>query len=131
MTRDLITASPDATLKEIATLMAENDIGNVLFMDNDKLVGILTDRDIVVRAVAYGRDPGSVAMDYATAEPFTLDVNTEVMDAAAQMGERQIRRLPVTENGKVAGIVSLGDLANRSTSDADQQALEGISTPTM
>jgi CBS domain-containing protein len=131
MTRDLVTADNGATLKEVAALMADNDIGNVLFMDGDKLVGILTDRDIVVRAVAFGRDPGTVAVDHATADPFTLDADTEIMDAAAQMGERQIRRLPVTEHGKVVGIVSLGDLSNRSLGNADQQALEGISTPTL
>ncbi len=131
MTRDLVTASKDASLKEVAALMADNDIGNVLFMDGDKLVGILTDRDIVIRAVAFGRDPGSLAVDHATADPFTLDVDTEVTDAAAQMGDRQVRRLPVTENGKVVGIVSLSDLSNRAAGDADQQALEGISTPTM
>jgi len=129
MTRDLVTASKDASLKEVAALMADNDIGNVLFMDADKLVGILTDRDIVVRAVAFGRDPGALAIDHATADPFTLDADTEVSEAAAQMGERQVRRLPVTENGKVVGIVSLGDLSNRTNGDADQQALEGISTP--
>lgn len=131
MTRDLVTASKDASLKEVAALMADNDIGNVLFMDGDKLVGILTDRDIVVRAVAFGRDAGSLAVDHATADPFSLDVETDITDAAAQMGERQIRRLPVTENGRVVGIVSLGDLSNRTTGDADQNALEGISTPTL
>ena len=131
MTRDLVTASKDASLKEVAALMADNDIGNVLFMDGDKLVGILTDRDIVVRAVAFGRDPGNIAVDHATADPFTLDADTEVGEAAALMGERQVRRLPVTENGKVVGIVSLSDLSNRTTGDADQQALEGISTPTL
>ena len=131
MTRDLVTADKDATLKEVAALMADNDIGNVLFIDGGKLVGIITDRDIVVRAVAFGRDPGNVALDHATADPFTLDLDTEIMAAAAQMGERQIRRLPVTEHGKVVGIVSLGDLSNRSLGNADQQALEGISTPTL
>ncbi|TSA87150.1 CBS domain-containing protein [Deinococcus detaillensis] len=131
MTRDLVTASKDASLKEVAALMADNDIGNVLFMDGDKLVGILTDRDIVVRAVAFGRDAGSLAVDHATADPFSLDVETEIADAAAQMGERQIRRLPVTENGHIVGIVSLSDLSNRTTGNADQNALEGISTPTL
>ena len=131
MTRDLVTASKDASLKEVAALMADNDIGNVLFMDGDKLVGILTDRDIVVRAVAFGRDPGNLAVDHATADPFSMDADSEIEEAAAQMGERQIRRLPVTENGKVTGIVSLSDLSNRARGDADQKALEGISTPTL
>ena len=131
MTRDLVTASKDASLKEVAALMADNDIGNVLFMDGDKLVGILTDRDIVVRAVAFGRDPGHLAVDHATPDPFSMDADSEIEDAAAQMGERQIRRLPITENGKVIGIVSLGDLSNRARGDADQKALEGISTPTL
>ncbi|UBV42268.1 CBS domain-containing protein [Deinococcus taeanensis] len=127
MTSDLTTADPGATLKEVATLMLEQDIGNVLIMDGDHLSGIITDRDIVVRAVAYGHDVGSAASDYATGGVFTLEADTSVEDAAQEMARRQLRRLPVTENGRVVGIVSLGDLATRTSSGADEQALQGIS----
>ncbi|MBZ9713882.1 MULTISPECIES: CBS domain-containing protein [Deinococcus] len=131
MTRDLTTTDPRATLKEVATLMREQDIGNVLIMDGETLQGIITDRDIVVRAVAYGHDLGSVASDYATGGVFTLESDTDVQDAARQMAQRQVRRLPVTENGQVVGIVSLGDLATRTSGGADEQALQGISQPTI
>ncbi|PTA67681.1 CBS domain-containing protein [Deinococcus arcticus] len=131
MTRDLTTTDPRATLKEVATLMREQDIGNVLIMDGETLRGIITDRDIVVRAVAYGHDLGSVASDYATGSVFTLDAGTDVQDAARQMAQRQVRRLPVTENSQVVGIVSLGDLATRTSGGADEQALQGISQPTI
>lgn len=129
MTRELTTVDSQATLKEVATLMREQDIGNVLIMEGETLRGIITDRDIVVRAVAYGHDFGTPASDYATGGVFTLDASTDVREAAQVMGERQLRRLPVTEGGKVVGIVSLGDLAVRADTNADQQALEGISQP--
>lgn len=129
MTSDLTTVDSGATLKEVATLMQEQDIGNVLITRGGQLTGIITDRDIVVRAVAYGHDFGSAASDYATPNVFTMDSSTDVKDAAQQMAARQLRRLPVTEGGKVVGIVSLADLSNRTDGNADKKALEGISKP--
>lgn len=130
MTMEIATLDPDATLKEAATLMLERDIGNVLVMDGDQLLGILTDRDIVIRAVAYGRDVGASVRDFVSTDVFTLDVDTSVEDAAREMSRRQVRRLPVTRDGKVIGMISLGDLATRDDTNADQEALEGISQPT-
>ncbi|MBX8466340.1 CBS domain-containing protein [Deinococcus sp. RIT780] len=131
MTSDLTTVDRGATLKEVALLMREQDIGNVLIMDGDTLAGILTDRDIVVRAVAYGHDLGSEASDYATGNVFTLDAAADVAEAAREMAQRQLRRLPVTRDGRVVGIVSLADLATRTHSGVDEQALQGISQPTV
>lgn len=131
MTTDLTTTDPRATLKEVATLMREQDIGNVLIMDGDTLSGIITDRDIVIRAVAYGHDLGSAATDYATGSVFTMEAGTSVQDAAKAMADRQLRRLPVTDGAKVVGIVSLADLATRASGGADEQALQGISQPTI
>jgi CBS domain-containing protein len=130
MTPDLTTVDPRATLKEVATLMKEQGIGNVLIMDGDMLTGIITDRDIVVRAVAYGHDFGTPATDYATGDVFTMSADTPVEAAAREMSHRQLRRLPVTEDGRVTGIVSLGDLAVRARTGADETALKGISQPT-
>ncbi len=130
MTPDLTTVDRRATLKEVATHMKEQGIGNVLIMDGETLTGIITDRDIVVRAVAYGHDFGTPASDYATGDVFTMDGATEVQAAAREMAHRQVRRLPVTENGRVVGMVSLGDLAVRAETGADEQALQGISQPT-
>ncbi len=130
MTPDLTTVDPRATLKEVATHMKEQGIGNVLIMDGDTLTGIITDRDIVVRAVAYGHDFGTPASDYATGDVFTMTSDTQVEEAAREMSHRQLRRLPVTEGSRVVGIVSLGDLAVRARTDADETALKGISQPT-
>nr|WP_272976270.1 CBS domain-containing protein [Deinococcus geothermalis] len=130
MTPDPVTVDPLATLKEVATLMLEQDIGAVLVMEHDRPTGIITDRDIVIRAVAYGHDPGTAVTDYTTGDVFTLDAETDVEDAAREMAARQLRRIPVTEHGRVVGMVSLGDLANRTVGGLDQEALEGISVPT-
>ncbi|ANE42700.1 CBS domain-containing protein [Deinococcus puniceus] len=130
MTRDLTTVDGGATLKEVATLMREQDIGNVLIMDGERLAGIVTDRDIVIRAVAYGHDLGSAITDYASDNVFTMDASSSVQDAAQEMSNRQLRRLPITEDGKVVGIVALADLATNATGRADEQALQGISQPT-
>lgn len=130
MTSDLTTVDTRATLKEVALHMKEQGIGNVLIMDGETLTGIITDRDIVVRAVAYGHDFGTPASDYATGDVFTMTADTRVDEAAREMSHRQLRRLPVTEGSQVVGIVSLGDLAVRAHTDADETALKGISQPT-
>ncbi|EYB66995.1 signal-transduction protein [Deinococcus phoenicis] len=130
MTREIFAVDPQATLKEVATLMREQDIGSVLVMEGEQLRGLITDRDIVIRAVAYGHDFGTPVTDYTTGDVFTVDVNTSIEDAAQAMGDRQLRRLPVTEEGRVVGIVSLGDLAVRTVGGADEEALQGVSQPT-
>lgn len=131
MTKDLTTVPASATLKEVAQKMKADDIGNVLIMDGDKLVGIVTDRDIVVRAVADGKDTNSPVGDFASKDVFTMPCSTDVSAAAKAMADHQLRRLPVTDSqtGKVGGIVSLADLANRTEGNADKKALEGISKP--
>lgn len=131
MTKDLTTVGSQATLKDVAQKMKTDDIGNVLIMDGDKLVGIVTDRDLVIRAVADGQDPSSAVSSFATKDVFTMPSSTEVTAAAKAMADKQLRRLPVTDGdgGKVVGIVSLADLANRTEGNADKKALEGISKP--
>lgn len=129
MTTDLTTLDSTATLREVAHEMKRDDIGNVLIMDGETLLGIVTDRDIVVRAVAEGRDGKSPVADIITRDVFTMPTQTDVKDAAKAMAEKQLRRLPVTDGGKVVGIISLADLATRTESNADQKALEGISKP--
>ncbi len=131
MTKDLTTVDGKATLREVAQRMKADDIGNVLIMDGDQLTGIITDRDIVIRAVADGQDVKTPVSTYATKHVFTLPCSTSVQDAAKAMAERQLRRLPVTDSqtGKIGGIVSLADLSNRTSGNADQKALEGISKP--
>ncbi|RJF72490.1 CBS domain-containing protein [Deinococcus cavernae] len=131
MTKDLTTVDGKTTLREVAQKMKAEDIGNVLIMDDDTLVGIVTDRDIVVRAVADGKDTNAPVSDFATRDVFTMPCKTTVEEAARAMAEKQLRRLPVTdtETGNIGGIVSLADLSTRTSGNADQKALEGISQP--
>ena len=103
---------PDTPITEIAKLMSQHDVGSIPIGEDDKLVGMVTDRDIVVRAVAGGRNPSQTRVgEIASRELTTIDPDESVDSAVALMRERSIRRLPVVEDGRPVGIVSLGDLA--------------------
>lgn len=115
--RDVMTADPlllqkDATVTEAALAMKGQDIGDVLVMDGEQLFGIVTDRDITVRCVAESKDPQATQLgDIASTDLTTCEPDHEVQQAVKAVSEKAIRRLPVIENGKPVGIVSLGDLA--------------------
>ena len=116
--RDVMTPSPQTlpestVVREAAEAMRANDIGDVIVVDdNGALTGILTDRDIVVRVVAEGRDPRATRIgDIASRELVAVSPDDPVDRAVQLMRERAIRRLPVVEQGKPVGIVSIGDLA--------------------
>jgi CBS domain-containing protein len=112
MTPDPITVALTATLEQAACRMRDAGIGNVVVLDGEKIMGILTDRDIVVRAVAEGRDPAQTPVsEIASQELTTLAPDDTIDEAVTLMRERSIRRLPVVERGRPVGIVSLGDLA--------------------
>ena len=112
MTADPRTVALGDTLTEAARVLAEAAIGAVLVTDEGQVVGILTDRDIVVRALADGRDPGSTNVgDVCSADVTTLTPDQSVDDAVRLMREHDVRRVPVVQDGRPAGIVSLGDLA--------------------
>lgn len=113
MTPDPTTCSTTTTLVEAAQVMQQEDIGDVIVLDqNDQICGIVTDRDIVVRAIADRRDPASTKLgDICSRDVTSLSPKDEVGDAVKLMTQRAIRRLPIVENGKPVGIVSLGDLA--------------------
>ena len=126
MTADPHTVSSDATLQDAAREMQSDDIGAVLVTDNGGVAGILTDRDIVVRAVAEGRDPSSTKVaDVATRDVKTLTPDSSVDDAIKIVREQNVRRIPVVEDGRPAGIVSIGDLAIERDTDS---ALADISS---
>jgi len=126
MTADPHTVSSDATLEEAAREMKSDDIGAVLVTDNGDVAGILTDRDIVVRAVAEGRDPSSTKVaDVATRDVKTLTPDSSVDDAIKLVREQNVRRIPVVEDGRPAGIVSIGDIAIERDTDS---ALADISS---
>lgn len=112
MTPGVVAVRPDASLVEAARLMREQDIGDVVVADGQHVVGLLTDRDITVRAVADGVDPQTVsAQAVCTPNPLTVSPGDPVTQAVALMRARAVRRLPVVEDGLPVGMVSLGDVA--------------------
>ncbi|WAP61008.1 CBS domain-containing protein [Streptomyces sp. S465] len=111
ITRPVVSVHPDASLVEAAQLMRAQDIGEVLVADGGKLLGVLTDRDITLRAVAEGVDPLAVTCHaVCTADPVTIGPDEEVAEAAALMRRHAVRRLPVVEAGRPLGVISLGDV---------------------
>ncbi|ORT54840.1 CBS domain-containing protein [Streptomyces sp. CB03238] len=112
MTPGVATVRPDASLVEAAQLMRAQDIGDVLVADGDRLVGVVTDRDIALRAVADGADPLTVdAVSVCTPDPVCVSPDDEVAAAVDLMRRHAVRRLPVVEDGRPLGMVSIGDLA--------------------
>ena len=132
MTRGAECVRPDATLQEAAQKMKSLDVGPLPVCDNDRLVGMLTDRDITVRAVAEGKDPRATRVRDAMTEGICYCFeDDDVADAARVMKERQIRRLVVLDgNKRLAGIVSLGDLAVETGDEhLAGETLEHVSQP--
>ncbi len=129
MTTDVTTAELGTTLEEIATIMRHEDVGAVPIIDDDELVGIVTDRDIVVRCVAEGCDPGeSTAEDILTEGLVTVTAESDVQEAGDLMSRHQIRRLPVVREGRLEGMISLGDIAVKVQDRAAHgQVLEEVS----
>ncbi|HEU5297428.1 MAG TPA: CBS domain-containing protein [Burkholderiaceae bacterium] len=131
MTRDVFVANPSETLQQVAAKMAELDAGVIPVGDNGRLVGMLTDRDIAVRAVAQGKDPQTPVSDVMSAEVKYCFEDEDVDAVQKNMGDIQLRRLPVLDREKrLVGIVSLGDIVT-TTGNARKagQALAGISQP--
>ena len=115
MTGDPATVDASATLEDAAKLMAEKDIGSVLVVENGEVQGIVTDRDIVVRGIAKGNES---VREVATTDVEALSPDASVEDAIKKMREKNVRRLPVVEDGKPVGVVSLGDLAEAKDQDS-------------
>jgi len=132
MTTDVTTAELTSTLEEIATIMRHEDVGAVPIIDDGELAGIVTDRDIVVRCIAEGRDPGeSCAEDILTGGLLTVSVDDDISRAVSIMSRNQVRRLPVLDGDGLVGMVSLGDIAVRQGDDqVSGSALEEISEVT-
>jgi CBS domain-containing protein len=133
MTLDVDTAAPEDTIQTAAQLMADGGVGVLPVCDGSRLVGMITDRDIAVRAVAEGKSPGECAVR----EVMTDDLNfayedDDVKSVAQKMGEWQVHRLPVLGRDKqLVGIVSLGDLALEGQDrKATAKAAQGIVQPT-
>lgn len=114
MTRDPICLDVDASLTNAAKAMDEHDIGDVLVMEDGRLCGIVTDRDIAIRAVARGAEPAAMRLgDICSRELVTLRADDAIDDAIARMREHAVRRVPVLDGNRPVGVVSLGDLAQQ------------------
>ena len=115
--REIMTGNPvslpkDATVVDAARLMRDEDIGDVIVTDGERATGIVTDRDIVVRAVAEGHAPESVRLEQVGSDGLTAVSPDDPVESAIKiMREQAVRRVPVVEDGKPVGIVSIGDLA--------------------
>lgn len=129
MTRSVTLTNPDATLTDAARRMAEEDVGALPIGENDRLVGMLTDRDIVVRAIARNRSAEQTRVREAMTETIRYCMETDSVEKVADiMAREQVRRLPVINKDKrLVGIVSLGDLASDGSSGEAGRALEGVS----
>ncbi len=130
MTRSVRTASPDNTIRQVAELMRDGDMGAVPILDNGKLVGIVTDRDIVVRSIAEGVDSSSPIRSVMSGDLSTVSPDDFVFAAIRLMGDRQVRRIPVVdEDGGLAGIISMADIALETEDELEiAEALEEISS---
>lgn len=130
MTRNVKTANRETSLQDVAALMREGDMGAVPVVENGKLVGIVTDRDIVVRAVAEGKDVSTVVGEVMTTEIFASKENDFVFEAIRLMGDKQIRRIPViNESSELVGIIAMADVALETEDEREiAETLEEISS---
>jgi len=111
MSKNVVTCRADTTLVEVAMLMRDHDIGDVLVIDEREVRGIVTDRDIVIRGLASGADVRQETVaTVCTEDPATVSADTSVEEAERVMRERAVRRLPVVDGNRAIGILSLGDL---------------------
>ena len=130
MTRDVQTVRPDQPVQQAASFMLSADAGSIPVIEGDRLIGMITDRDIAVRGVAKGYGPETPVRELMTDNIVSVRSDDDVDDVASKMSRAQVRRLPVVdEQERLCGIVSLGDLARQTSDDSAQEALEGVSEP--
>lgn len=131
MTKNVASVKPDASVSEAADLMQRYNVGSIPVCDDNGVVGIVTDRDIVMRNVTVGSDPRSTPVSsIMTTNVTTVSPDTDVDELGVIMSQKQVRRVPVVDNNNLVGIVALGDLAldNRFDTEASE-ALTEISKP--
>lgn len=131
MTGNPTTCPPTATLQELAKVMRDQDTGAIPIVENGRLVGMVTDRDIVVRAVAQDGSASRTARDVCSGDPVCANPEMSTGEAEELMSEHQVRRLPVVEGNRLVGIVSIGDIAvkegsDRRTGDTLQDISQGV-----
>jgi CBS domain-containing protein len=117
-------------VQQAASFMLSADAGSIPVTDGNRLVGMITDRDIAVRGVAKGYGPDTQVRDLMSADVICVREDDDVDDVASKMSQAQVRRLPVIDDRQqLCGIVSLGDLSRETDGDSASQALEGVSQP--
>ena len=130
MTRDVQTVRPDQPVQQAASFMLSADAGSIPVTDGERLIGMITDRDIAVRGIAKGYGPDTPVRELMTDDVICARDSDDIEDVASKMSEAQVRRLPVIdENQRLCGIVSLGDLSREADDDCASEALEGVSEP--
>jgi CBS domain-containing protein len=130
MTSDVKTAAPSQSLTDVARLMKQEDVGSVPVVDGERLVGVVTDRDIVVRGIADGSDPHAIkAGDIASRDIVTVRPGDDLDDAMRLMAQHQVRRLPVVDDGQLVGVVAQADVAQEAKEKDVGHIVEEISRP--
>jgi len=131
MTRNVACLNPAATVLEAAQLMQKHNVGSIPVCDESGVVGIVTDRDIVVRNIAHGKDPGQTPVrDVMTSQVIAVGPETDIRDVFGIMSQKKVRRLPVVENNQLVGIIALGDIATNAPQDVEiSSTLADISSP--
>lgn len=131
MTKNIAFVNPNSSVVEAAQLMQKHNVGVIPVCDQSGVVGLVTDRDIVVRNIAHGKSPNDTPVkDVMTSQVTTISPDSDIDDATKLMSQNQIRRLPVVENNTLVGIISLGDMAADQRFDTEvSKALADISIP--
>ncbi|MCE5222096.1 MAG: CBS domain-containing protein [Clostridium sp.] len=131
MSNDIVSLNSEDSIERAAQLMKQFDVGSIPICSQEKLVGIVTDRDITLKSVAAGANVNQQKIsDVMTSNPVTGTPDMDVHDAARIMSEQQIRRLPIVQNNNLVGIVSLGDISvEPNLQDNAEDALKNISEP--
>jgi CBS domain-containing protein len=130
MTREVRVATPGQSIRDVAKIMAEIDAGAMPVGENDKLVGMVTDRDIAIRGVALGKGPDTPVREVMSTEQVLYCYEDDELDKVAKnMGDEKVRRLPVVNKDKrLVGIVSIGNIAQREAK-AVSKAVKGVTKP--
>ena len=128
MTTTVETVGPDHTARDAAGFMLSADTGSIPVCENDKVIGMITDRDIAVRGIAAGKGPDCSVRELMSNDVVCARDSDDVEDVVQRMSEAQVRRLPVLDSSdKLVGMVSLGDLARETSDESAHHALEGVS----
>jgi CBS domain-containing protein len=130
MSTDVETVTPEATAREAASFMLSADAGAIPVVEGERVIGMITDRDIAVRGVAEGRGPETPVRDLMSEGVITASQDDDIEDVAIRMSDEQVRRIPIVdENQRLVGIVSLADVSRSDLGEAASVALDGITDP--